>query len=191
MSVRFPCPECQTAIRARDHLAGLQVRCPACSVQIAVPRPVRRPAALCPEVKKAVPAAQVKPWLPGQVFAISFLCGPLAGGVATGVNFSHMGKRSAVVPWALAGAALFAVGLGVALVVPASLARGVGLLFSLGAGLVFLLAQRNTFAGWKTANWAPTPGEKYNPGRLGQLLLIGLGCLAVELAFVALVALLG
>jgi hypothetical protein len=48
-------------------------------------------------------------------------------------------------------------GLSVAVLVPPTLARGAGLLFSLGAGLIFLLAQQDTFAGgalW----WQPWAG---------------------------------
>jgi len=51
-----------------------------------------------------------------------------------------------------------------------------------------MLAQKPTFDRWKRQHW---PAEqRYKPNQLGKLLLVGLGCLAVQVGLVFLFVLL-
>jgi hypothetical protein len=180
MPIAFTCPECGGKLRARAELAGLDVRCGHCSTRVAVPRANSAPAR---------PGAAL-PWRPAQAFAASFLFGPLAGGLTTGINFARMGRRAWLLPCALLGLLLFLLLVALVLRFPA-LPRELGVFAGLGVAAVFLLLQKEPFTTWQDANWAPSRSqERYNPGRLGQLLLIGLASLAVEVALVFLAVLL-
>jgi hypothetical protein len=68
----------------------------------------------------------------------------------------------------------------------------VGLIGNMGIGGLFLLWQKPYFEQGKVANWAPAKaGEAYRPSRLGLLVLVGLGCLAAEVAAIVLLVLAG
>src|SRR5262249_51034575 len=159
---------------------------PAEPVRHASPEPPRVPAA---EVQRE-PAGQVpvgaarsedRPWTPLQVFAMSFLFGPVAGGVIAGINFARLGKRQYLVPSILAGAVLFVLVAGASFLVPGTAGNTVGLLANLGVGYGLLWAQQPSFAAWKAAMWAPAKeGEPYKSSRFGQLFLVSLVCLGIE-----------
>jgi hypothetical protein len=44
MPIKFDCPHCKKTINAKDHLAGKNVKCPACKQPLTVPAPVSAPA---------------------------------------------------------------------------------------------------------------------------------------------------
>jgi hypothetical protein len=139
-----------------------------------------------PHAEEGAPATAFNdnPWTPAQVFGGSFLFGPLAGGVLSGLNFARMGKRERLVPSVLAGAALFALGLVPLLLVP-GVELAPGMIVNMGIAFGFLLAQRPTFLAWKLLHWRPAEeDERYVPGRLGLLFLVGLGCAAVQVGLI-------
>lgn len=161
------CPECEQTFGVKDELAGLQIRCRNCLTPVTIPK-----------------GKVDYPWTPTQVCASAVLFGPLGCGVIAGINFGRLGRRAFLVPCVLAGFVLFLAAVGVASVMPAPSAVPP---INLGIGALFLLLQKSSFDAWKVANWAPAgPGERYRPNRTGQLFLVGLGCVAVELAVVAL-----
>src|SRR5262249_44851320 len=96
------------------------------------------------------------------------------------------------IPSVLAGAALFAAVAGLAMfLVPDEAARPAGFLANLVIGLGFALAQKPYFEGWKTAHWRPEPGERYRPNGPGQLVLVGILGLSLEVAAVLVLVALG
>jgi hypothetical protein len=130
----------------------------------------------------AVAPTTERPWTPNQIFGVCFLFGAVAGGVIAGLNFARMGKRPYLIPCIVAGSLLFltVAGVGVFLL-PEELAHAGGLLLNGVIGLGFLLVQKPYFDVWRMTNWSPESGtEHYWPGRLGQLFLISLACLAIE-----------
>jgi DNA-directed RNA polymerase subunit RPC12/RpoP len=205
MMIAFSCPECQQELQVNNHLAGLSYRCGACSSRITVPEAAgapdyRSPAADRPG-RPAAPysprpagetSAEDRPWMPSQIAAICFVFGAGAGGAAAGINFTRLGKPRYLVPSILLGSLAFLL----MVLVGVFLVRGdawrlVGLLMNAGVSLGFLLAQKPYFDAWKVANWTSAGGKAYRPGRIGQLFLIGFGCLALEAGVVLLLVLLG
>jgi MFS family permease len=177
MSIVFLCPECHEENRVRNDLAGMDVRCPHCSVRVPVPRE---------ESRQDRHGGTALPWLPMQAFAASFLFGPLAGGVVTGINFSRLGKRFLLLPCALMGLVLFAVCFALVARFP-ELPRPAAMLINIGIGLLFLIMQRDTFVAWQEQKgFSGETRKAYKPGGLGQLLLIGLGCAAFQVGVIVL-----
>jgi hypothetical protein len=130
--------------------------------------------------------------MPWQVLAASVVLGAGACGAVAGFNFVRLGKRQYLAPSVLIGAALFVAVAGLAIfLVPDEFGRPVGPLANLAVGLGFMLAQKPFFDGWKAGNWRPKPGDKYRPNGLGQLLLIGLVSLGIEVGVIAFFATLG
>jgi hypothetical protein len=108
--------------------------------------------------------------------------------VITGINFDRMGKRHYLVPSVVVASVLFLLeACALIFLVPESAARPFGLLVNVGSGLGFMLAQKPTFDAWKAVNWAPAKeGERYKPTRIGQLFLVSLLCLLVEVGIILL-----
>jgi hypothetical protein len=131
--------------------------------------------------------------MPLQILAVSLLFGPAACGVIAGINYARMGERRYAIPSILVGVVLFLLEAWVVIfLVPEAATRSVGLLANLGIGLGFLLVQKPSFDEWKSMNWAPAQeGEKYQPTRTGQLLLVSLVCLGIEVGVFVLFLTLG
>jgi hypothetical protein len=127
-----------------------------------------------------------RPWLPMQLFGIAMLFGPLAGGVAAGLNFARLGRPGLRAGAIFAGVVLFAVEAAVLLFVPEQAARMVATLANLGIGLGFMVSQKPTFDEWKAERWEPAAdeGERYRPNRVGLLFLVGFACGAVQFGVV-------
>lgn len=114
--------------------------------------------------------------------AASFLFGPVAGGVITGINFGRLGKQALLTPSILLGVVAFLIEAALLVfLVPERAARPVGMLMNIGMGCAFLLWQKPTFEQWKARHWKPASANaKYKPNRIGLLFLAGLGCLAAQ-----------
>ncbi len=140
---------------------------------------------------KVVAAPQECPWTPTQILGVAFLFGVGAAGTIAGVNFTRLGKREYLLPCILAGFALFVVEAAAWIfIVPPSVPITVAGLMNLGLGLGFMLAQRPYFDDWKAAHWAPaSPDERYKPSHIGQLFLLSLLGLLIELALLVPLAL--
>jgi hypothetical protein len=95
-----------------------------------------------------------------------------------------MGKRYLLAPCVLAGAVLFGLVVWTISLVPSELAKVVGVLLSLGIAAAFVLAQKSSFEAWKQAHWTPQPDQPYRPNWMGRLILMGLGCLVVEVGII-------
>jgi WD40 repeat protein len=144
----------------------------------------------CPRRDRRRVVEDVRPWTPWQIAAASILFGAGVGGAVAGLNFVRLGKRQYLVPSVLLGVVLFVVAAGLAIfLVPEDLARPVGFLVNLVAGVGFMLVQKPYFEAWKTVNWTPKPGDRYRPNGLGQLLLVGLAGLGVEVGLIVLAGL--
>jgi hypothetical protein len=192
MTIQFHCPECNEALRAREELAGVTISCKACSMRVEVPRSSSRGRTDSASIDSPPQAEEARgnPWTPAQIFAGSFLFGPLTGGTLAGVNFVRLGARGYQVVCIVAGAILFVLGVVIVFRLPDQAARPVGLLMSLAIGGGFALWQKATFDQWKEGHWAPSSeGERYRPGRTGLLFLIALLCLAFEVGAVLLLVL--
>jgi hypothetical protein len=128
------------------------------------------------------------PWTPGQSFAVSFLFGVGACGTVAGLNFARLGKRHFLLPALLLGWVLFLAEAWVVLLVfRTEWARLAALLANVGVGLGFMLAQDPLFEAWKASCSVPVKaGDRYRPGRTGQLLMVCLAGLAVEAGAVCL-----
>ncbi len=190
IATRYRCPKCNTPVHVREDGHGVGPRCPRCSAQLKVPRAgaPHRPALEALSAPRVL-AVKKMPWSPGLIFAASFLFGPLAGGVLTAINFARMDRPHRRVRCAVIGALLFALLLPAALL-PGGTARLVASLVSLACALGLALAQRSTYYGWVAGNLAPdSEGTHYEPSGLGELLLIGLVCLAIQAGAFLLVAL--
>jgi hypothetical protein len=133
----------------------------------------------------------VRPWTPWQIAAVSVTFGAGACGAVAGLNFVRLGKRQYLIPSVVAGWVLFAVAGLAMLLVPDQASRLVGLLMNLAVGFGFMLVQKPFFDVWKAVNWGPRPGDRYRPNGLGQLLLVCLVSLGIEIGVVALLAFLG
>jgi hypothetical protein len=136
----------------------------------------------------------VRPWTPWQIAAVSVVFGIGACGAVAGLNFARLGKRQYLIPSVVVGAVLFVVAAALTtFLVPGEAARpvdllAVDLLAQLAVGFWFLLVQKPFFEVWKAVNWSPKPEDRYRPNGLGQLLLVGLVSLGIEIGFVALLA---
>lgn len=122
---------------------------------------------------------------------MTFLFGPLAGGLITGLNFGRLGRKGVVGVWMVVGAIIF-----IFEAAPFTLNVSDGALrpyfvsINVAAGLGFMLAQKVAFDHWKASNWRPTmAGGKYRPNRTGLLFMVGLACLAVEIGLILLLIL--
>jgi hypothetical protein len=145
------------------------------------PPPSRRAQRSAPE--------DVRPWTPWQIAATSFLFGAGACGAAAGLNFVRLGKRQYLVPSVLAGLVVFVAAAALAMfLVPDEAVRLAGLLVNSAAGFGFALVQKPFFEGWRAANWRPKLGDRYKPNGLGQLVLVSLAGLAIEIVVVGLFA---
>jgi len=134
----------------------------------------------------------VRPWTPWQIVAASVVFGPGACGAVAGWNFARLGKRQYLIPSVVVGAVLFVVVAWIALfLVPDDTARPVALLANLAIGFVFMLAQEPFFQDWKEANWSPKPEDQYRPNGLGQLWLVCLVSLGLEIGVIVLLLSLG
>jgi len=173
------CPSCTVRVSAREITDGW---CETCGKKL-------------PPSLWATSSArgEDRPWTPLQVLAVSLLFGPAACGVIAGINFARMGKRLYVIPSILVGSVLFLLEVWVILfLVPEEAARLVGLLANVGVGLGFLLVQKPSFDAWKSTNWAPAKeGESYIPTRIGQLFLVSLVCLGIQVGVMILVFAIG
>src|SRR5262245_33044357 len=111
MSIRVRCPGCLEPFRVREESAGLRARCRKCPARFRLPGRLTAqvPTNLAvPEGPEELgPVPETLPWTPTQVFAASFVFGPLAGGVVSGINFLRMGQGVLLLPSVLAGALLF------------------------------------------------------------------------------------
>ena len=184
MSVAVSCARCgrRRAVEARD--ANFGIRCTACHQFMEVDRSGP------PQGERA--AEGVRPWTPWQVAAASVLFGAGACGAVAGLNFVRLGKRRYLIPCVVAGSALFAAVAGLAMfLVRGEAARLVGLLANFVVGLGFLLVQKPFFEAWKAENWGPEAWERYRPNGLGQVLLVCLVSLGIEVGVIALLASLG
>jgi hypothetical protein len=134
-----------------------------------------------------------RPWTPGQSFAASFLFGAGACGTVAGINFARLGKRHYLLPAMLLGWVLFlAEAWAVLFVVPHAWARLAALLANAWLGVGFMLAQQPFFEAWKVRYGGPEKGGgRYKPKRGGQLLLVSLAALAVEVGAFRLLSSLG
>jgi hypothetical protein len=194
--VQFRCPKCKETVSVPEEYDEPYVWCHNCLTRIGVPAPRSQPV-LWPSIPaRATTRPPPPPWSPWQVLASSFLFGPLAGGVVTGINFARTGKRVSlrpwilVIPWSLAGAVLFGLLALGAILQPAAAALQAAVA-NLIIATYFALVTVRPFEAWKATNMsATTKRDQSRSGRLGQLLLIGVSCLAVELAIVGLLVLL-
>lgn len=127
-----------------------------------------------------------RPWMPGQLLGAAVLFGPLACGVAAGINYARLGMRQYLVPCILLGSVAFLLqALFVIFMVPGEASRFVVLAANLGIAWLFQTTQKPVFEAWKQTHWKPaTKDETYKPNRLGLLFLVGLASLAVEVAIV-------
>lgn len=143
-------------------------------------------------MESAAPSRSERPdlaWSPNQIFGISFLFGPVAGGVVAAINFRRIGQPQSAGACIALGVGAFA-----AFVVAAFLGglsgqtlQLVGLVASVGSGALFQAMQREPFEAWKNAHWRPIdPDARYRGNRLGLLFLAGLGCLAAEFGIIML-----
>jgi len=133
------------------------------------------------------PLAGPLPWTPTELLALTYLFGPVAGGMAAGINFKRLGKANLLAPSIFLGVVLFGVILVVAAIVPGVWGARAGGALNLLAGLIFLCLHKPIFDGWKLACWASEAheGDRYEPGRLGELFLVGLGCALLQVAVIA------
>ena len=129
-----------------------------------------------------------RPWIPSQLISVSLLFGPAACGVIAGFNFIRLGQRQYSLPSMFVGFILFLVEAGaIVFLVPEEALKFVCILANVGAGLVFMLAQKPTFDEWKATHWAPAKeGDRYKPNRLGLLFGVSLVCVALEVGMVLL-----
>ena len=177
------CPRCRVVGATQ---ADLGVRCPLCDGFMDVDRghPPGKGRGRAPQ--------DVRPWTPWQIVAASVVFGPGACGAVAGWNFARLGKRQYLIPSVVVGAVLFVVVAWIALfLVPDDTARPVALLANLAIGFVFMLAQEPFFQDWKEANWSPKPEDQYRPNGLGQLWLVCLVSLGLEIGVIVLLLSLG
>jgi hypothetical protein len=196
IAIEFHCPKCKEAVSVPEEYDEPYVWCHNCLTRIGVPGTSPLPV-FGPRTPARATPALTPPWTPWQVLASSFLFGPLAGGVVTGINFARMGKRVRLspwvfaIPWTLAGAVLFGLlALGV-IVQPTAADALLGALANFIIAAYFALTTVRPFEAWKALNLPQgvTRGV-YRPGRLGQLLLVDVACLAIQAAIIALMVLL-
>jgi hypothetical protein len=186
---RFRCPLCKETVHVPVDYSGADVRCRKCLTRIAVPRNGAPRDLSLPPPTTGPGAVPRLPWTPLQIFAGSFLFGPLAGGVVAGLNFVRLCKPAWRIPSFVAGAVLFVPLLLAAVLLPGEVSRLVGIYWNFLVAISFSLAGRRMFARWKALSPTPAAGGKYRPCCIRQLVLLGLGCLAVEVAVIVLVAL--
>lgn len=189
------CPFCDVPLAPNDLEEGW---CDTCGKRLP-PRPAkaagrtRPPRRALTQAHPDSPAAA--PWLPMQAFAAAFVFGIVSAGVVTGLNMARMGKRAYLVPCMVAGCLLFGVAVAAFFfLLPESLSRFdeagrlVGMLTRLLIGAGFLLVQKDTFDAWKSVNWDTQSQGRYRPGKIGQLFLVCLGCGALEVGLIVLLA---
>ncbi len=125
-----------------------------------------------------------RPWFPFQLLAASALFGPGAAGVVTGINFKRLGEPQYQISCGIIGFVLFIIEVAlVVTVIPDKALRPFGFIFNSLVGGGFMLFQKPYFDAWKAANFKPaTEKEQYRPNRIGLLFLVGLICLAIQLA---------
>lgn len=183
MLMALSCPRCgrRRAVAPRD--AEFGIRCTRCPEFMDVDRtraPARKPA--------RIPEGDC-PWTPGQIFAAALVFGAGAGGAAAGFNFARLGKRQYLIPCIVIGWAVLVVAAALVIfAVPDDAARPVALLANFAAGLGFMLVQQPYFDIWKAVNWSPYALTRYRPNGRGQLLLLCLGSLCIEIGMIGLMA---
>jgi hypothetical protein len=183
MVLALSCPRCGLHRAVEPKEADFGVRCTACPEFMDVERS-RQPGRTRERVRD-----DARPWTPWQILAASLVFGAGAAGAAAGFNFARLGKRQYLIPSALAGWATFL--LAAALVnfaVPDVAARQLCLLANLTVGFGFMLAQQPFFNIWKAVNWSPNPHARYRPNGRGQLLLVCLVSLGLEIGVFRLLA---
>jgi hypothetical protein len=186
MGMTVNCLRCgrRRVVEARQ--ADLGVRCRVCRELMDVDR-----SDLPGEGRGRAPQ-DVRPWTPWQLVAASVVFGAGACGAVAGLNFARLGKRQYLIPSVVVGAVLFVVVAWLALfLVPDEAVRPVGLLANLAIGFGFMLVQKPFFEAWKAVNWSPKPGDPYRPNGLGQLWLVSLVSLGLEIGVVVLLLSLG
>jgi hypothetical protein len=179
MGMALSCPQCgwRRVVEAGEDEFGM--RCTACYEFMYVD-----PSS--PPGQERAPEA-VRPWTPWQILAVSIAFGTGACGAVAGLNFARLGNRQYLTPSVIVGAVLFVVVAGLALfLVPDGAGRLVGLLANLTVGFGFMLVQKPFFDVWKAVNWSPKPGDRYRPNGLGQLLLVCLVSLGLEIGVIVL-----
>ena len=180
------CPRCgrRRVVEARQ--ADLGIRCRVCHELMDLDR------SGSPGEGRGRAPQDVRPWTPWQIVGASVVFGPGACGAVAGWNFARLGKRQYLIPSVVVGAVLFVVVAWIALfLVPDDTARPVALLAHLAIGFGFMLAQDPFFEDWKAANWSPKPGDQYRPNGLGQLWLVSLASLGLEIGVILLLLSLG
>jgi hypothetical protein len=173
VSMALSCPRCGRRRAVEPRQADFGIRCSACDEFMDVDRSRPPGPGRAPE--------DVRPWTPWQVAAASVLFGAVVGGAVAGFNFARLGKRQYLIPSVVAGPVLLVVAAALLVfLVPDEGAGPSGLLANLGIGVGFLLVQKPFFDAWKAENWRPSPGERYRPNGLGQLLVVSLVSLGLE-----------
>lgn len=192
MTVTVVCADCGRRRKVDEREVNSGIKCATCKQYMDVDRAsyvAEHHSQLGWEVSRSTD----RPWRPMQIFGVSFLFGPGASGTVAGLNFARMGRRQYLFPTMLIGWGIFLVEVFLLMFVASEgIARLVAQVGNLVVGIGFAVSQMAAFDSWKSANWRPAKeGERYKPSRIGQLFLVSLLCLAIEVGVIFLLAVLG
>jgi hypothetical protein len=175
------CQRCHTALTRREQGKPYCHACRGGQTQVQAFAPTT------PDESFAPPADTAdRPWMPGQLLGAAVLFGPLACGLAAGINFARLGMRQYLVPCILLGAVAFLLqATFVIFVISGEASQFVAVAINLAIAWLFQTTQKPVFEAWKEAYWKPeTKGATYKPNQLGLLFLVGFASLAVEVVIV-------